>query len=525
MSSLRSRSVPIASLVFLALAALATAQTTQVDPNAIRFTQRTAGGSAPGEPPRTPGFRASMQGGKWIGAPLDAVRINGQLVSLDNTRLALAQELGFKQVPVVEYAPTDRLPAAQVDRFRETWESLRKKHPNLPEPKTWADAVRIRSLSNRLPANGTATRPHLAGDPKPAPRAPLIEPSPQARQTFQALDALADSRGQQGRTLTPTEITQQKQAGGAGRIAQDLLGEKPTTGTYTRRTYAGPGSDAPNMQPAAQRRGRPTALENARFTRPGPLNQFMESPISRTELNRLYQEALTKSPNGGPVKLSNGQTWLLDRATGDFKPLSGPGVVQLTGQEVKHLDQLRQALRGGAKPVDALQALAKEMAASGTQLSPEMARALKTLGRTNDFLPDEIAAALEKQLPKLDRVQGATKDMVTKAESVAKGRAFKILKYGGRTLLVVAIAADAYEIYVAEDRARATTKVVSGWGGALAAGGAAGTYMSPSLFTGPWGWAAYGVTVAGAGVLGYIVGENVGEVVYDSVFTKAGGSQ
>lgn len=59
------------------------------------------------------------------------------------------------------------------------------------------------------------------------------------------------------------------------------------------------------------------------------------------------------------------------------------------------------------------------------------------------------------------------------------------------------------------------------WAGSLAAGGIAAEEASPLLVTGPWGWLAYGVIVGGAGAIGYFVGGEVTETIYEWGFESA----
>lgn len=97
------------------------------------------------------------------------------------------------------------------------------------------------------------------------------------------------------------------------------------------------------------------------------------------------------------------------------------------------------------------------------------------------------------------------------------GRLQGAFHVGGRVLIVMGAVADGYRIYSADDRPRETAKVVGGWAGATAAGGAFATWASPSLATGPWGWLAYGVGTVGAGAVGYFAGESIAEEAYELI--------
>lgn len=71
-----------------------TGDVARVDPNAIGFSQRTVGGSGRATP-----LRESMARG-WNGPAIDAVQTPNGLITIDNTRVAIAQELGLPQIPV-----------------------------------------------------------------------------------------------------------------------------------------------------------------------------------------------------------------------------------------------------------------------------------------------------------------------------------------------------------------------------------------------------------------------------------------
>jgi RHS repeat-associated protein len=103
----------------------------------------------------------------------------------------------------------------------------------------------------------------------------------------------------------------------------------------------------------------------------------------------------------------------------------------------------------------------------------------------------------------------------------------KYLKVGGRVLVAVAIAADAYEIYTADNKPRTITKVVGGWAGAWVGaelGGEGGAVAGGAI--GVWFFGAGAVPGAGiggvigsigGGITGYIIGSKTAEVVYDIV--------
>ncbi len=115
-----------------------------VDPRTLRFSQRSAGGNGRAGP-----LRASMGAHGWAGEPVDVVASPRGLVTIDNTRVAVAQELGLERIPVRVHAPTDALPADMQGRFGPA--------------RTWGEALVHRTASQRpgLPPDGTAERPRM----------------------------------------------------------------------------------------------------------------------------------------------------------------------------------------------------------------------------------------------------------------------------------------------------------------------------------------------------------------------------
>jgi hypothetical protein len=96
----------------------------------------------------------------------------------------------------------------------------------------------------------------------------------------------------------------------------------------------------------------------------------------------------------------------------------------------------------------------------------------------------------------------------------------KYIRYGGRVLLVVGIAADLYSIAVAKKRWRQTARVLAGWGGAAAGcklvgagGAAAGTLIEPGGGTAVGGF----LGCAAGGVGGYLGASWTAGELYDWV--------
>jgi len=114
-----------------------------MDPNDLRFSQRTAGGRG-----RAAKLRESMRNG-WNGPAVDAVETADGIVTIDNTRIAVARELGIREVPVKIHAPSEPLPESMLGRFGNA--------------RTWGEALGQRTGGQRppLPSTGTPDTPRL----------------------------------------------------------------------------------------------------------------------------------------------------------------------------------------------------------------------------------------------------------------------------------------------------------------------------------------------------------------------------
>ena len=109
----------------------------RVDPNDIRFSQTTAGGRG-----RAAQLRESMRNG-WNGPAVDAVETPQGLVTIDNTRIAVARELGIGEVPVKVRLPSDPLPPSMLGRFGDS--------------RTWGEALQFRTGRQRPPLSTSGT--------------------------------------------------------------------------------------------------------------------------------------------------------------------------------------------------------------------------------------------------------------------------------------------------------------------------------------------------------------------------------
>jgi hypothetical protein len=97
------------------------------------------------------------------------------------------------------------------------------------------------------------------------------------------------------------------------------------------------------------------------------------------------------------------------------------------------------------------------------------------------------------------------------------GRVRGVFRYGGRVMIVLAVAGDLVKIYYAKDHVKAVVESVGGWAGATAAGAAFAAWWTPADVAGPWAWAGHGVGTLVAGGVGYWVGSSVTRTIYELV--------
>jgi hypothetical protein len=191
--------------------------------------------------------------------------------------------------------------------------------------------------------------------------------------------------------------------------------------------------------------------------------------------------------------------------------------VNLTQQEVRFLETLAKQIKEGTSAEQALKNMGRAMGGQKYILPEHMQVALRKLGTKLGYSEEALGRAVAPHLPAAAEVK-----MPAEAEAAAQvkaaGKAFRFVKWGGRALLVIGLAVDAYEVYRAESKTKAITKKVGAWSASLGLGGAAAEEASPLLAAGPWGWAGYALVVGGAGVAGYFIGEEVTETVYKWTF-------
>jgi hypothetical protein len=128
----------------------------RVNPKTLRFSQTTAGGGGGAEM-----LRESMKAKGWEGPPVDVVRTSEGLTTLDNTRVAVAQEQGMSSIPVRVHEATESLPESMLGR---PWDSAGN------TAKTWGEALKLRTQGQRplLSPTGTPEAPRMP-PPKPPP--------------------------------------------------------------------------------------------------------------------------------------------------------------------------------------------------------------------------------------------------------------------------------------------------------------------------------------------------------------------
>jgi len=119
-----------------------------VNPNSLNFSQRTAGGV---DGVRADALRNSMSQNGWDGPAIDVVQAaDGSLVAIDNTRVAVARELGITKIPVNIRSMSETLPESMAGRFGSA--------------RTWGGALRHRTENNNLGGTGTNQAPRMGGE-------------------------------------------------------------------------------------------------------------------------------------------------------------------------------------------------------------------------------------------------------------------------------------------------------------------------------------------------------------------------
>jgi hypothetical protein len=136
----------------------------------LRFSQTSAGGKG-----RADELRQSMGRRGYDGEPVDVVQTpGGYLTTIDNTRVAVARELGIENIPVAVHSMDELLPPSML---RRGWG--KDEGPRFGEnARTWGDALRWRTSHQSaqngqpFPEYGSTVVPYL---PKPRIQAPASE--------------------------------------------------------------------------------------------------------------------------------------------------------------------------------------------------------------------------------------------------------------------------------------------------------------------------------------------------------------
>lgn len=136
----------------------------------------------------------------------------------------------------------------------------------------------------------------------------------------------------------------------------------------------------------------------------------------------------------------------------------------------------------------------------------------------NVRLPKGSAAQLVEAIKA--RAAPAEAGVLEAAEKLASqekwgGRVQGAFRVGGKVLIVVGIATDAYRIYTATDKVKTSVEVAGGWTGAALAGGAFAAWYAPADVAGPWAWLGHGVGTLVAGGIGYFAGSEIAKTVYE----------
>jgi RHS repeat-associated protein len=228
----------------------------------------------------------------------------------------------------------------------------------------------------------------------------------------------------------------------------------------------------------------------------------------------FFNEAMSLAKATGKtetnVTLKNGTTWSINTKSGHFNPISGEGITNLSNAEVA---VIRAAKKGGATGEAIFENLAKNKSLTGT-FSEGMQTAMNSLAKIEGVSEGAALKHIGGNMSAANVSAGQTS-----AAASRFGSAGRYIKWGGRALLVVAVASDVYEVYNSENKARTITKKVGGWAAAGAAAAGAGVAMSWfEAAPGP-GTIAHGIVTLGAGIGGYFIGETVTETVYDWIFT------
>jgi hypothetical protein len=138
----------------------------------------------------------------------------------------------------------------------------------------------------------------------------------------------------------------------------------------------------------------------------------------------------------------------------------------------------------------------------------------------------QIKGGMASVVSALESAGSAVEPVVKEAAEVMAsrmkwvGRVKNVFRYGGRVMIVVAVAADLYKVYTAQDKTKAVITSLGGWAGASIGAAAFAAWWTPADVAGPWAWVGHGVGTLAAGGVGYWVGSESVRTVYELVLEE-----
>ncbi|MGB3183726.1 MAG: DUF4157 domain-containing protein [Cyclobacteriaceae bacterium] len=291
-------------------------------------------------------------------------------------------------------------------------------------------------------------------------------------------------------------------AGGGDSFNEQIIQNKSLP--YTIQLHGDGPTPTPNMSDRH-------LFSRLNFWKGAETNSYLLTDITKDSLQNLYDQALRFGVRDGEVTLRNGQTWYIRQSDGKFFPVRGRDIIQLNRQEVSFLRLVKNHIGRGTDPKQAFIYLTRAIEGQGYRVSTAFEIALTRYGSILGVESSFIAQTFARFATTVDDI---APDMRAAAQSRFSGKTLSYIRWGGRILIVVAVAADAYRIYESENRAKTITTTAGGWAGAAAgayAGGAAGAWAA--------GWGAIPGAIVG-GAAGYFAGEEITETVYEWIFEE-----
>jgi len=128
-------------------------------------------------------------------------------------------------------------------------------------------------------------------------------------------------------------------------------------------------------------------------------------------------------------------------------------------------------------------------------------------------LADDITAKIAgEQVARLNRDKLVGRTRVFRLTPTGQ-LLMKAAKNGGRACIVLTVISGVNEVYIAKNKVRAAFKLAGGTLGSIGGSAAVGALVAMGVVSGPVGWIALAVFVAGVG--GYYLGERAGEAAYE----------